>query len=177
MKITFFLLAKKPNQIKKSSQNQNNHKKVSLPEVPRQKSALRNKLKQLDSEIKERNAILAAKKNSNPPLKSSVDQEINLERKEKGYSINEIEKLIEVERHSNEPSDDLAVKLKQLDKRQRMELFKKRLHQKPPASNLMEAYELINSTLIEIEDEFGPKSDDSLFYHSKKYLIFFKVTF
>jgi len=135
---------------------------------------VRQKLNRLDAEIKERRVV--KKSSQQPSVKSSEEQELNVKRKEKGYSLDEIEKLIQVPVGSNEPSDELAAKLKQLDKRQRMELFKKRLHQKPPATHFLEAYELINNTLIEIEDEFGPKSDDTLFFHSKKlFFIFFQI--
>lgn len=72
------------------------------------------------------------------------------------------------------PIEDLAVQLKQLDKRQRIELYKKALHNKPPASNIDEAFDLINNTLIEIEDKYGPRPNDSDFYHSKKYLTYLK---
>lgn len=67
------------------------------------------------------------------------------------------------------PIEDLAVQLKQLDKRQRIELYKRSLNSKPPASNIEEAFNLINNTLIEIEDKYGPKPTDTDFYHSKKY--------
>ena len=67
-----------------------------------------------------------------------------------------------------EPSDELAQKLKQLDKRQRIDLYKKSLEQKPKVSTMLGAYNLINTTLTEIEDKYGPKAQDKMFFHSKK---------
>lgn len=67
-----------------------------------------------------------------------------------------------------EPSEESAEIVKQLDKRQRIDLLMKKLYQSTSASNIMEAFNLINHTLIEIEDEHAPKSTDTLFFHSKK---------
>lgn len=60
--------------------------------------------------------------------------------------------------------------LYQLDKRQRFEIYKRRLKSKPPAKNTEEAIQLINSTLVETEDQYAPKKE-SKFYtiNSKKY--------
>lgn len=60
--------------------------------------------------------------------------------------------------------------LYQLDKRQRFEIYKRRLKTKPSVKSTEEAIQLINNTLIEIEDQYAPKKD-SKFYaiNSKKY--------
>lgn len=60
--------------------------------------------------------------------------------------------------------------LYQLDKRQRFEIYKRRLKAKPPVKNTEEAIQLINNTLVEVEDQYAPKKD-SKFYgiNSKKY--------
>ena len=158
-------IAKNPNQLKKSNKTEKlkiTHKQAPLNES---KSATKKPKSDDENNIKEQRRVFQ------PVKKPSEDHEIHLKRKEKGCSLDEIEKILDaaVEVNlSNEPSEELASKFKQLDKRQRMELFMKRLHQKPPATKLLEAYELINSTLIEIEDEYGPKIEDSLFFHSKR---------
>lgn len=159
---------KKPNQLKRQNHQTDklnrNEKKTSdlLLKEPKPKST--KKSKQLDDkEIRLSNQKFFKK--IQPTVKPSEDQELNISRKDKGCSIGEIEKLIQ----SNEPTDEAASNANQLDKRQRMELFKKRLHQKTPATNLVEAFELINATLIEIEDEYGPKIEDTQFFNSKKY--------
>ena len=92
----------------------------------------------------------------------------------KSKSSNEIRKKNKVV-----PIEELAMQLKQLDKRQRIELYKKALSQKPPASNIEEAFNLINNTLTEIENKYGPASNDTEFYHSKKYFkkSVFKIEF
>lgn len=58
----------------------------------------------------------------------------------------------------------------QLDKRQRFEIYKRRLLIKPPASTSDEAVLVINKTLDEIEDKYAPKKDDKFYaLNSKKY--------
>ncbi len=58
----------------------------------------------------------------------------------------------------------------QLDKRQRFEIYKRRLAVKPSAKSAEEAIDLINKTLVEIEDRYAPKADDKIYnINSKKY--------
>jgi hypothetical protein len=58
----------------------------------------------------------------------------------------------------------------QLDKRQRFEIYKRRLAVKPSAKSADEAIDLINKTLVEIEDRYAPKADDKIYnINSKKY--------
>ena len=58
----------------------------------------------------------------------------------------------------------------QLDKRQRFEIYKRRLLIKPPAKDAQEAVEIINKTLDEIEDKYAPKKDDKFYaLNSKKF--------
>ena len=68
-----------------------------------------------------------------------------------------------------EPTEQQAKEKNQLDKRERMELYKKSLLAKPPASSINEAFDLINNTLIEIEEKYGPNVDNRTFYFSKRY--------
>jgi len=51
-----------------------------------------------------------------------------------------------------EPTEQKAKEKNQLDKRERIDLYNKLLTLKPPACNIMEAFDLINNSLIEIED-------------------------
>ena len=74
-----------------------------------------------------------------------------------------------------EPSAELAIKLNQLDKRERIEIFKKKLTKKPPASTDKDAIKLINQTMTEVETKYGPSKDNRQFYHSKKYGRMFPV--
>ena len=58
----------------------------------------------------------------------------------------------------------------QLDKRQRFEIYKRRLLIKPPAKDAEEAVQVINKTLDEIEEKYAPKKDDKFYaLNSKKY--------
>lgn len=58
----------------------------------------------------------------------------------------------------------------QLDKRQRFEIYKRRLNIKPAAKTSEEAIEMINKTMDEIEDKYAPKKDDKLYpIYSKRY--------
>ena len=58
----------------------------------------------------------------------------------------------------------------QLDKRQRFEIYKRRLLIKPPAKNPQEAIDLLNKTIDEIEDKYAPKKDDKFYaLNSKRY--------
>jgi hypothetical protein len=58
----------------------------------------------------------------------------------------------------------------QLDKRQRFEIYKRRLNIKKGAKTAEEAIELINKTMDEIENKYAPKKDDKLYpIYSKKY--------
>jgi hypothetical protein len=69
----------------------------------------------------------------------------------------------------NEPSEQLAKEKNQLDKRERIDLYKKCLSSKPAACNINEAFDLINNTLMEIENKYGPTVDNRAFYFSKRY--------
>ena len=58
----------------------------------------------------------------------------------------------------------------QLDKRQRFEIYKRRLLIKPPAKDAREAVDIINKTLDEIEDKYAPKKEDKFYaLNSKKF--------
>lgn len=68
-----------------------------------------------------------------------------------------------------EPTEQQAKERNQLDKRERMEMYKKSLLAKPAASSINEAFDLINNTLIEVEEKYGPHIDNKTFYFSKRY--------
>jgi len=78
-----------------------------------------------------------------------------------------------IEKTSNDLKVDEATNTNssyQLDKRQRFEIYKRRLAVKPSAKSADEAIELINKTLVEIEDRYAPKAEDKIFnINSKKY--------
>ena len=76
--------------------------------------------------------------------------------------------LVKKEKVKENSLDEKALLHKQMDKQQRIELFKKNLHMKPAAHNLSEAFDQINSTLVDIENKYAPKVDDREFYHSKR---------
>ena len=75
-----------------------------------------------------------------------------------------------------EPTEEQAKEKNQLDKRERIDLYKKLLTLKPPACNINEAFDLINKTLVEIEDKYGPRTDNKSFYYSKRYGRMFPLT-
>lgn len=58
----------------------------------------------------------------------------------------------------------------QLDKRQRFQIYMRRLAHKPAAKNVQEAIDMINNTLVEIEDKYAPHKDNKFYaMNSKKY--------
>ena len=75
-----------------------------------------------------------------------------------------------------EPTEQQAKEKNQLDKRERIDLYKKSLSSKPSACNINEAFDLINNTLIEIEEKYGPKTENRAFYFSKRYGRMFPLT-
>jgi len=59
---------------------------------------------------------------------------------------------------------------RQLDKKQRFDLFIKRLALKPPVSTSEQAIELLNRTMIEVEDKYAPQKDNKFYaLNSKRY--------
>jgi hypothetical protein len=64
----------------------------------------------------------------------------------------------------------------QLDKRQRFEIYKRRLNAKKAATSVEEAVKLINKTIDEVEDRYAPKKEDKVYpIYSKKYGRMFRI--
>ncbi|RMZ98814.1 hypothetical protein BpHYR1_036926 [Brachionus plicatilis] len=96
-----------------------------------------------------------------PPLVSLDD--VSLVKKKPPF-------ITSMKKRSNSVATINVSGLYQLDKRQRFEIFKRRLKAKPPVKNTEEAIQLINNTLVEIEDQYAPKKDSKFCaLNSKKY--------
>lgn len=57
---------------------------------------------------------------------------------------------------------------RQLDKKQRFDVFMRRLAMKPGVSNSEQAIQLLNNTMVEVEDRYAPKKCNKFYAHNSK---------
>ncbi|CAF0958686.1 unnamed protein product [Brachionus calyciflorus] len=139
-----------------------NKKSSGLEQLPLLKVEAAKFAKRIEKKIEQKKKEIK-KGISQPPQQIKSLDDFSVEKKRPAFTTS-------TRKRANSVASINVSGLYQLDKRQRFEIFKRRLKTKPKAKSTEEAIQLINNTLVEVEDQYAPKND-SKFYaiNSKKY--------
>ena len=169
--------------MKNKSKNSTKSKKKLLPPIKIKKEPISFKITNKSSNKKETNSNIDKQENTiseakAKPVRISLDQNLSIDMQPKKRlsssmaSNHSTEKALEKQRTTLGGNSSGGAfnpeSAYQLDKRQRFEIYKRRLLFKPPAKDAEEAIKLINNTLDEIEEKYAPKKDDKFYALNSK---------